>query len=142
MSLATADPFQQIQTRLASRNCVAFSFCAWYHRLTSWTRHKRSGFSFLAVGMSYPSNPVTFSCFCQLVSKIRRVPPKKNGARTSSSESREMKLLKDWISWLKGVCPAGVEGTGVIFFRLLFPEEGVRRRCVFFSVVSKIAIAR
>lgn len=83
--------------------------------------------------MSYPSNPVTFSCFCKLVSEIRRIPPrKKNGARSSSAESREMRLLKGWINWLKSECPAGVEGTGVIFFRLFFPEEGVRRRCVFF----------
>lgn len=72
------------------------------------------------------TNPLPFWFFCELLAAIQDIKPVPTGERRSSGKSQESKTFKRWIDKLReSPLPAG---TGVIFFRLFFPEEGVRRR--------------
>ncbi|GAA5911215.1 uncharacterized protein JCM6883_001943 [Sporobolomyces salmoneus] len=79
------------------------------------------------------SNPIPFSFFSDLVDQISRCTAKAKNSSTSTQPSKQIKLVKRWIDKVKATHAPGLDdplpdGTIVIFFRLLFPEEGVRRR--------------
>lgn len=84
--------------------------------------------------MSTPSLP--FSTFCDFLSSLRKIKPTK--AKQSTKESQlaartaVLKRFQDWIdSGFNNFYDSretAPEGTSVILFRLLFPDEGVRRR--------------
>jgi hypothetical protein len=77
-------------------------------------------------------NPIPFTFFCDLLSNIQSVPPIPIVAlpsrRASAVPPREARILKLWIEELRRRYDPLPAETGVIVFRLLFPEEGVRRR--------------
>jgi hypothetical protein len=75
-------------------------------------------------------NPLPFSLFSSLVEHIGAVRARKKGVR-NTGESKEQLLLAAWIGRIKDEYGRELpEGTVMLFFRLFFPEEGVRRRCV------------
>jgi DNA ligase-4 len=78
------------------------------------------------------ANAIPFRYFTDLVVAISSVEPKKMGTRSSGKPSRQARLLQRWIQKVKKEHATAESplppGTLVIFFRLLFPEEGVRRR--------------
>lgn len=81
------------------------------------------------------ANPIPFSFFSELVQQISRVTAKskRRSSSTTSQPSKQIKLVKSWIDKVKATHAPGLDdplpyGTIVTFFRLLFPEEGVRRR--------------
>ncbi|GAA5853542.1 hypothetical protein JCM5353_008815, partial [Sporobolomyces roseus] len=87
--------------------------------------------------MSNPlyTNPIPFSFFCGLVKQLSECPPKPRTSSSNNSDtpSRQIRLVKSWITKVKDTHAPGLDeplppGTIVIFLRLLFPEEGVRRR--------------
>ncbi|GAA6027207.1 hypothetical protein JCM8097_002484 [Rhodosporidiobolus ruineniae] len=76
------------------------------------------------------ANSIPFSFFASLVEQIAAVSAKKKGdTRGRGPASSEKKLLTAWVERVKEEhgkdLPAG---TMVLFFRLFFPDEGVRRR--------------
>lgn len=82
------------------------------------------------------ANPIPFSFFSDLVKQISDCSAKPKSIPTKSDQpSRQIKLVKRWIDKVKLNHAPGLDdplphGTIVIFLRLLFPEEGVRRRLV------------
>lgn len=85
-------------------------------------------------------NPIPFSFFCGLVKQLSECPPKPRTSSSNNSDtpSRQIRLVKKWITKVKDTHAPGLDeplppGTIVIFLRLLFPEEGVRRRSVTLS---------
>ncbi|KAK4698270.1 hypothetical protein P7C70_g8011, partial [Phenoliferia sp. Uapishka_3] len=81
--------------------------------------------------MSPTENPITFSFFSSLVTAIRGVKARRKTDRAPSVDTAtpaELKLLNAWITKLREVHNPLPSGTTVLFFRLLFPGEGVRRR--------------
>ncbi|GAA5824088.1 hypothetical protein JCM11251_001517 [Rhodosporidiobolus azoricus] len=79
---------------------------------------------------TFYDNALPFSFFASLVDRIAAVSAKKKGnTRREDDKSREQKLLQAWIERVKEEHGRELpEGTVVLFFRLFFPEEGVRRR--------------
>ncbi|GAA5899280.1 hypothetical protein JCM6882_009303 [Rhodosporidiobolus microsporus] len=79
---------------------------------------------------TFYDNPLPFSFFASLVDHIAAVAAKKKGVtRCKDEQSREQKLLQAWVARVKEQHGRELpEGTVVLFFRLFFPEEGVRRR--------------
>ncbi|BGP40014.1 hypothetical protein JCM10450v2_003994 [Rhodotorula kratochvilovae] len=76
------------------------------------------------------ANPLPFSFFASLVDRIGAVGAKRRGSRAAEGKApKEQRLLEAWVDAVRrehdGALP---EGTVVLFFRLFFPEEGVRRR--------------
>lgn len=87
------------------------------------------------------ANPIPFKFFSDLIEQISRCTAKPTSKRVSSSKEpddrppKQIRLVQSWIDKVKGTHAPGLDdplpvGTIVIFFRLLFPEEGVRRRSV------------
>lgn len=81
------------------------------------------------------ANPVPFSFFATLVDKVGAVAARRRGSRSNAGSGKapkEHRLLKAWVEGVRAEHRDGVEpeGTIVLFFRLFFPDEGVRRRCV------------
>ncbi|GAA5978700.1 hypothetical protein JCM11641_006147 [Rhodosporidiobolus odoratus] len=77
------------------------------------------------------ANPLPFSFFASLVEQIGSVTAKKvgQGSRGSGEASKQQRLLQAWVERVKAKHGTALpEGTVVLFFRLFFPEEGVRRR--------------
>mgnify|MGYP001582642673 FL=1 len=73
-------------------------------------------------------NPVPFSAFTHLVTEIRAVKARRKNAPASPKPPREQRLLTAWLETLRNDYTPLPAGTAAIFFRLLFPDEGVRRR--------------
>ncbi|GAA5998995.1 uncharacterized protein JCM10292_003242 [Rhodotorula paludigena] len=79
-------------------------------------------------------NSIPFSTFADLVRSIGSVEARRKGAARSSGSGKEPKqhrLLRAWTEWAQkeaGGAQGLPEGTVVLFFRLFFPDEGVRRR--------------
>ncbi|GEM07306.1 ATP dependent DNA ligase [Rhodotorula toruloides] len=75
-------------------------------------------------------NPIAFSLFSSLVQRIGAVPAIRKGARRSiGPTTKQHRLLDAWIGAVKAEYGRDLpEGTIVLFFRLFFPDEGVRRR--------------
>ncbi|GAA5927226.1 hypothetical protein JCM1841_004252 [Sporobolomyces salmonicolor] len=78
------------------------------------------------------SNPIPFSFFVELVSSLASCTAKRKGPTKSNGPSKQTQLVRAWINKIKEVhtrpdspLPAG---TMTLFFRVLFPEQGVRRR--------------
>lgn len=82
---------------------------------------------------TFYDNPLPFSFFASLVDRVGAVSARKKGdTRRRDEPSKEQKLLQAWVERVKEEYGRELpEGTAVLFFRLFFPEEGVRRRCVF-----------
>lgn len=81
--------------------------------------------------MSLYDNPISFSDFCRLLTSIRTVKPLRKGQTWRGKCPKELQNLQAWVSTTRGLFEghAGLPlGTITIFFRLFFPEEGVRRR--------------
>jgi len=80
------------------------------------------------------ANPIPFAYFATLVDRVGAVAAKKRGARSSTvgKAPKEHRLLAAWIDGVRAEHRDGAvpDGTVVLFFRLFFPDEGVRRRCV------------
>ncbi|BGP07980.1 hypothetical protein JCM10049v2_003825 [Rhodotorula toruloides] len=79
------------------------------------------------------ANPIAFSLFSSLVQRIGAVPAVRKGARRLSGpgegKPKQHKLLEAWVGAVKAEYDRDLpEGTIVLFFRLFFPDEGVRRR--------------
>ncbi|GAA5862001.1 hypothetical protein JCM1840_006904 [Sporobolomyces johnsonii] len=78
------------------------------------------------------SNPIPFSFFSKLVSNLSSCTAKRKRETKSAGPSRQAKYVQDWINEIKKVHARPdsplPHGTVTLFFRLLFPEEGVRRR--------------
>ncbi|BGP31986.1 hypothetical protein JCM10296v2_003765 [Rhodotorula toruloides] len=79
------------------------------------------------------ANPIAFSLFSSLVQRIGAVPPVRKGARRSNGpgagKPKQRRLLEAWVAAVKAEYGRDLpEGTIVLFFRLFFPDEGVRRR--------------
>ncbi|GAA5959998.1 hypothetical protein JCM3765_006129 [Sporobolomyces pararoseus] len=81
------------------------------------------------------ANPIPFSFFSDLVEQISRVTArsKRRSSSTTTQPSKQIRLVKRWIDKVKEAHAFRLDeplppGTIAIFFRLLFPEEGVRRR--------------
>lgn len=84
--------------------------------------------------MSSPSLP--FSTLCDFLSSLRKIKPTKAKQSTKqtnlAARAVVLKLFSDWIESgfndFYSTKEDAPEGTSVILFRLLFPDEGVRRR--------------
>ncbi|GAA6048228.1 hypothetical protein JCM3770_006492 [Rhodotorula araucariae] len=76
------------------------------------------------------ANPLPFSFFASLVDRIGAIGAKRRGTRVAEGKApKEHRLLEAWVNAVRREHDAGLpEGTVVLFFRLFFPEEGVRRR--------------
>ncbi|GAA6016518.1 hypothetical protein JCM11491_002348 [Sporobolomyces phaffii] len=84
------------------------------------------------------ANPIPFGYFAELVHQISRCTAKPRtcnalATTTDRRRSKQIRLVESWIDKVKATHAHGLDdplpsGTIVIFFRLLFPEEGVRRR--------------
>jgi hypothetical protein len=74
-------------------------------------------------------NPVLFSDFCLLLDRIRAIKPKRIDGKATRTTARV--VLDSWVERLRS-CRGGAVpyGTVTIILRLLFPDEGVRRRSV------------
>ncbi|GAA5842570.1 hypothetical protein JCM9279_003622 [Rhodotorula babjevae] len=78
------------------------------------------------------ANEIPFAYFASLIDKIGAVAARKRGARsrTAGKAPKEHRLVAAWIDGVRAEHRGGLvpEGTSVLFFRLFFPDEGVRRR--------------
>ncbi|GAA6059260.1 hypothetical protein JCM10212_006653 [Sporobolomyces blumeae] len=79
------------------------------------------------------ANPIPFDFFAQLVDRLSNCTARRKGSKPKGGPSRQVKLVQKWIEQVKEVHQVGQgqplpDGAVVIFFRLLFPEESVRRR--------------
>lgn len=88
------------------------------------------------------ANPIAFSLFSSLVQRIGAVPAVRKGARRLSGpgegKPKQHKLLEAWVGAVKAEYDRDLpEGTIVLFFRLFFPDEGVRRRCVLLAAPAE-----
>ncbi|GAA6011978.1 hypothetical protein JCM10207_003447 [Rhodosporidiobolus poonsookiae] len=83
-----------------------------------------------ALPMVLYTNPLPFAHFADLVRRFSEIKPRKKGTANRTGEpSKQRQLLQAWVDSVRE--QHGVElpeGTVVLFFRLFFPEEGVRRR--------------
>ncbi|KAL8279100.1 hypothetical protein RQP46_008558 [Phenoliferia psychrophenolica] len=77
--------------------------------------------------MSLHDNPIPLAFFADLIGKLRSVKPRRKG-ESAASPSREGQYLEAWLHELRRAYSPLPPGTATIFFRLLFPGEGVRRR--------------
>ncbi|GAA5851191.1 hypothetical protein JCM8547_004160 [Rhodosporidiobolus lusitaniae] len=80
---------------------------------------------------SLSANPLPLSFLSSLVEAVAGVAARKKGstACVGDDQSKEQRLLAAWIARVKQEHGTDLpEGTVVLFFRLFFPEEGVRRR--------------
>ncbi|KPV75538.1 uncharacterized protein RHOBADRAFT_53505 [Rhodotorula graminis WP1] len=79
------------------------------------------------------ANEIPFAYFATLVDRVGTVAAKKKGGARSSTvgkSPKEHRLLAAWIDGVRAEHRDGAvpEGTIVLFFRLFFPDEGIRRR--------------
>lgn len=112
------------------------------HDLTDWSTQQVITVDSVLLAHPAPemmlyTNPVPFSLFCDLVTAIAAVPPRRTDQpRThfaSEGRSKQAKLLQRWIKAVKEEHSPETgdplpPGTVIIFMRLFFPDEGVRRR--------------
>ncbi|SCV74037.1 BQ2448_6469 [Microbotryum intermedium] len=84
--------------------------------------------------MSLSSNSIPFSGLCGLVGELAKVQARTTHTRRpAADESKRQTIVQRWIQdhkdgtapWLSEPMPPG---TIVLWFRMMFPEEGVRRR--------------
>ncbi|BGP16121.1 hypothetical protein JCM10213v2_004115 [Rhodosporidiobolus nylandii] len=77
-------------------------------------------------------NPIPFSHFASLISHLSACTAKKRGRTAGKKDgepSRQRKLMQAWVDGLTREHGADLpHGTVVLFFRLFFPDVGVRRR--------------
>lgn len=73
---------------------------------------------------------VSFSRFCDLLDRISKIPPRAVTAKKPrySDEAGECKAATLLGQWRKDLARPLDPRLGVIVFRLLFPEEDIRRR--------------
>ncbi|GAA5897078.1 hypothetical protein JCM8208_006163 [Rhodotorula glutinis] len=79
------------------------------------------------------ANEIPFAYFATLVDRVGAVAARKKGGARSSTGGKapkEHRLLAAWIDGVRAEHRDGAvpDGTIVLFFRLFFPHEGVRRR--------------
>lgn len=82
------------------------------------------------LAMADYDNPLPFSFFCDLLAAIQDIKPVRTGKKRAGDQPKESRTLENWIAKLRECHSPLPAGSGVLFFRLFFPEEGVRRRCV------------
>lgn len=89
------------------------------------------------------ANPIAFSDFCMLLQKIRTIKPRRTSQPRHQSW-KELEYTRKWIHLARQEYAELPTGTIVIFFRLLFPDEGVRRRsaaCLFHGTLRELTNA-
>lgn len=88
------------------------------------------------------ANPIPFSLFASLVNRIGAIPAVRKGARRSSAaKSKQHRLLEAWVEAVRAEYGRELpEGTVVLFFRLFFPDEGVRRRWVTLALADEVTL--
>lgn len=108
--------------------------------------------------MAFAKNAIPFSEFARLIEELSKVKPRRaeqaqESTANHGATSLHFERVADWISHWKRVFPVGgqagdgndrrlPEGTVRIFLRLLFPEEGTRRRYVLLSHTSQSSARR
>ncbi|SGY45760.1 BQ5605_C001g00336 [Microbotryum silenes-dioicae] len=84
--------------------------------------------------MKLSSNPIPFRGLCGLIDELAKVPARPTHTRRATKdESKRQSIVRRWIQdhkdgtapWLSERMPPG---TIVLWFRMMYPEEGVRRR--------------
>jgi hypothetical protein len=103
--------------------------------------------------MAFAANVIPFSEFARLIQGLSEIKPLRAGQKRKSTgddddASPHLRHVRSWISHYKQLFPGGrvcagkdarlPEGTVRIFLRLLFPEEGARRRYALLSQTSRL----
>lgn len=91
--------------------------------------------------MAFASSSILFADVAELFEALAKLAPKRAGQPRKSSGraegvSKQLEVVQNWIGHVKKLYPSGgrgelgslPQGTVCIFLRLLFPEEGPRRR--------------
>lgn len=80
-----------------------------------------------------PTDGIPFSFFCSLLREISQVPPLKSSARNQKTFEKEpnypaIQIFRRWFNKLNSDFSPLPKGTTAACFRLLFPEEDIRRK--------------